>query len=205
MASLTIAVGVDGAEAEPPVPSSAPAAETASVDLPLATQVAAPTRSEALVSTDTPAARSAADLPPVGVPLDPLFRDMQQRFDVLLQTGRTNLGERYLEAVREFEERRQQREELLPPPPPPTDEEVAAWNGAMHNWHDRNPGFAETDLGGNDGTWTMGWGMPGPGERTLDGNPGVGTLLGLGNPNALARLTGAAAAPSLAEGLKDLR
>jgi len=87
----------------------------------------------------------------VGVSSDPVFRDMQQRMGVLLQTGRTNLGERYADAIREFEERRMQHEET-PPPPPPSEHEIAAWNSAMHAWHDRNLGFAETDLGGNDGT-----------------------------------------------------
>ena len=97
-----------------------------------------------------------------------------------------------------------QREEA-PPPPPPPDEEVAAWNSAMHAWHERNPGFAETDLGGNDGTWTMGWGLPGTGERLLDGAAGAGVLPGLGNPNVLPRVTGAASTPALSEGLRDLR
>jgi hypothetical protein len=129
---------------------------------------------------------------------------MQQRFDVLLQTGRTNLGERYAEAIREFEERRMRREDP-PPPPPPSDAEVVAWNSAMHAWHDRNPGFAETDLGGRDGTWTVGWGLPGPDDRSRDGATGAGAIPGLGNPNTLSRLTGADSAPALAEGLRNLR
>lgn len=152
---------------------------------------------------DTPADASNSRLTRVGVPLDPLFREMQQRFDVLLQTGRANLGERYAEAVREFEERRRNREEA--PAPPPADEEVEAWNGAMHNWHERNPGFSEADLGANDGTWTMGWGLPASGYRPLDGAPGVGTIPGLANPGASSRLTGAGAMPALREGLQDLR
>jgi hypothetical protein len=149
-----------------------------------------------------PASPPVADPPRVGVPADPLFRDMQQRLDVLLQTGRTNLGERYADAIREFEERRLQREEA-PPPPPPSDDEVAAWNSAMHSWHDRNPGFAETELGGNDGAWTMGWGLPGPGENTLGGSAGASALPGLANPLAQSRLGGAAGAPALGEGLRN--
>lgn len=150
--------------------------------------------------TPAPAAAAAS----VGIPIDPLFRDMQQRFDVLLQTGRTNLGERYAEAIREFEERRVQREEA-PPPPPPSDEEVAAWNSAMHAWHDRNPGFAETDLGVGDGVWTVGWGFSASGNVLLDGVSATGTAAGLANPHALPRLTGAGAAPGLGEGLLELR
>jgi hypothetical protein len=140
----------------------------------------------------------------VGVPVDPLFRDMQQRFDVLLQVGRPNLGERYAEAIREFEERRIRSEEP-PAPPPPSDDELAAWNSAMHAWHDRNPGFAETDLGGNDGTWSVGWGLPGPGESAYGGAATAGALPGLANPLASARIAGAAAAPMLGEGLKEMR
>jgi hypothetical protein len=137
------------------------------------------------------------------VPADPFFREMQQRFDVLLQTGRTNLGERYSEAVREFEERRQQREELELPSPP-TEQEIEAWNSAMHSWHDRNPGFAESDLGGNDGSWSMGWGMPGPGESVLGGPSAASALPGLSNSVAQSRLGGAASAPALSEGMRPL-
>ncbi|HEY8068775.1 MAG TPA: putative Ig domain-containing protein [Burkholderiales bacterium] len=167
----------------------------------LSTSAAVPRRIE--LADVAPAAAQDSPLQRVGVPLDPLFREMQQRFDVLLQTGRSNLGERYAEAVREFEERRLRREEA-PPPPPPTDEEVEAWNSAMHDWHERNPGFSETDLGGRDGTWTTGWGLPGAGNR-LDGAAGSGRVLDLANPNAASRLNGAGAAPALGEGLRDLR
>src|SRR6185503_13646003 len=96
-------------------------------------------------------------------------------------------------------------QEEAPPPPPPSDDEVAAWNSAMHSWHDRNPGFAETDLGGNDGTWTVGWGLPGPSERSYGGAVSTGALPGLANPLTNSRLTGAAGAPALGEGLRDLR
>jgi hypothetical protein len=128
---------------------------------------------------------------------------MQQRFDVLLQVGRANLGERYAEAIREFEERRVQQEEA-PSPPPPSDEEVAAWNSAMHAWHDRNPGFAETDLGGGDGTWSVGWGLPVPGDNTTVGSGSSAMPPGLAHPLARARLGGAAAAPVLGEGIKEI-
>jgi hypothetical protein len=184
----------------------------AEATLPLADPAPAPVASNAPVSTRrensatdafSSPAPIAAEQARVGVPLDPLARDMQQRLDVLLQTGRTNLGERYAEAVREFEQRRQQLEE--PPPPPPTDEEVEAWNSAMHSWHDRNPGFAETDLGGNDDTWAVGWGLPGPGESSYGGAVSTGALPGLANPLTSSRLTGAAATPMLGEGVRDLR
>jgi hypothetical protein len=74
----------------------------------------------------------------------------------------------------------------------------------MHDWHERNPGYSETDLGGRDGTWTMGWGLPGARNR-LDGAAGSGRVLDLANPNAASRLNGAGAAPALGEGLRDLR
>jgi hypothetical protein len=73
----------------------------------------------------------------------------------------------------------------------------------MHSWHDRHPGFGETDLGGGDGTWSLGWGLPGPGESA--GIALASSLPGLANPIASARIAGAAAAPMLGEGLKDLR
>jgi Ca2+-binding RTX toxin-like protein len=190
---------------EMPQPESRPAPHTESftpTDVAPAQVVPTTTRREGAVSD-----ASAAPLPDVysakvGVPADPLFRDMQRRFDVLLQTGRTNLGERYAEAVREFEERRLQREEV-PPPPPPSDEEVEAWNSAMHAWHERNPGFSEIDGGSGDGVWTMGWGLPESGDRTLDGAAGVPP--GLANSGAFPRLPGAGSAPGLSEGLRDLR
>ena len=128
---------------------------------------------------------------------------MQARLDVLLQTGRANLGERYAEAIREFERRRVEREEA-PAPPPPADEEVAAWNAAMHAWHERNPGFGESDLGAADGGWTMGWGLPASAGASLAGE-GSSVLPGLTNPYALPRLTGASRAPALSEGLRDIR
>ena len=187
--------------ATPPAPTTEAVAAT---DMPAAQTVLTPARREEAASELVPRPVSATDAPKVGVPADPLFRDMQRRFDVLLQTGRTNLGERYAEAIREFEERRLQREEP-PSAPPPSDEEVAAWNSAMHAWHDRNPGFAETDLGGNDGTWTMGWGLPGPGESAYGGSASAGAPPGLANPMALSRLAGAAAAPMLGEGLREIR
>jgi hypothetical protein len=209
LAALTINIAGDDTPppVEPPLPAEPPAPTgpaavagfAIAADIPPAP---APVREISIASAEIPAAQPVS--PRVGVPADPLFRDMQQRFDVLLQTGRTNLGERYAEAVREFEQRRQQREEP-PPPPPPADEEVEAWNSAMHSWHDRNPGFAETELGGNDGTWSIGWGLPGPGDNPYGGAVSAGALPGLANPLINSRLTGAASAPMLGEGLRDVR
>lgn len=138
----------------------------------------------------------------VGVPLDPLYREMTQRFDVLLQVGRANLSERYSEAVREFEERRRQREAPAEPPPP-TEEEIMAHNRAMHAWHDRHPGFADVDGVEQDGVWAAGWGSGG--ERSFEELVNVGNTPNLMNPNALPKLGGAARSPGLAEGLRDLR
>lgn len=139
----------------------------------------------------------------VGVPLDPLYREMTARFDILLQVGRANLSERYAEAVREFEERRRQREAPAEPPPP-TDEEIMAHNRAMHAWHDRHPGFADVDGVEHDGVWPPGWAMGG-GERSFDELLNVGGSPSLANPTALPRLGGAARSPGLAEGIRDLR
>lgn len=139
----------------------------------------------------------------VGVPLDPLYREMTRRFDVLLQVGRANLSERYAEAIREFEERRRQREAPAEPPPP-TEEEVMAWNQAMHAWHDRHPGFADVDGVVQDGVWSTGWGA-GSGERSFDDLLSAGSAPRLSNLNALPGLGGAARAPGLMEGLRDLR
>ncbi len=134
---------------------------------------------------------------------DPAFRAVQHQLDALLQTGRANLGERYAEAVREFEERRLEREEA--PTPPPTEEEIEAWNAAMHSWHDRNPGFAETELGTSDGAWSLGWGLPGAQQGALGDVYSGAATPGLANPGALARLQGAAPAPALSEGLSQIR
>lgn len=138
----------------------------------------------------------------VGVPLDPLYREMTARFDVLLQVGRANLSERYAEAIREFEERRRQREAPAEPPPP-TDEEILAHNRAMHAWHERHPGFADIDGADQDGVWAPGWGAGG--ERAFDELLDVGSAPGLANPAALPGLGGAARSPGLAEGIRDLR
>jgi Ca2+-binding RTX toxin-like protein len=199
--TLTISVGGSGTTPDPddPVPAGSEVIVDSYVPAPLPT----PGERTATYSDAITTPLSSGDSSGVGIPLDPLFRDMQRRFDVLLQTGRTNLGERYAEAIREFEERRLQREEVIPPPP--SEEEIEAWNSAMHAWHDRNPGFAETDSGGNDGTWTVGWGLPGPSEGTYGGSTGAGALPGLANPMATSRLKGAVAAPMLGEGLKEIR
>jgi Ca2+-binding RTX toxin-like protein len=225
--SVTISVGGDEAapQVEPPQQVE-PAQEVESSQLPAAasplpatfeltgdavaapnlasTQIyPAPARRNEIVVEGVRLQSPTADSRAMGVPADPAFREIQQHFEALVQTGRTNLGERYAEAVREFEERRRSREEA--PTPPPSDEEVEAWNTSMHDWHESNPGFAESELGGNDGTWTMGWGLPGPADRTLDGSMGDGSVPGLANPNALPRLTGAESAPTLSEGIRSLR
>ncbi len=205
ISSLTISVAGNEATPEPAIISIAPApavVEAVALDAPVFHVAAAPVVRETVFAAVVAEHLPAEEYSPVGVPADPLFRDMQRRADILLQTGRANLGERYAEAIREFEERRLQQEES--PSPPLGDEEVEAWNGAMHSWHERNPGYAETEFGGGDGTWTMGWGLPGPGEPSLGGSAGSGSPPGLANPLALARLTGAVAAPALSEGLQIL-
>ena len=174
------------------------------IDTPALQSIAASPDPAIAFAASSPTRPFADDGRGVGVPIDPLFREMQQRSDILLQTGRNNLGERYAEAIREFEERRLQREEEFAPPPP-TDEEVAAWNSAMHAWHDRNPGFGEAEAGAGDGTWTMGWGMPGPGEGLPGGTTTMASLLEIGSPLSASRLAGAASAPMLSEGLRQLR
>jgi len=138
----------------------------------------------------------------VGVPTDPLYREMTERFDVLLQVGRANLSERYSEAIREFEERRRRREAPAEPPPP-TEEEIMAHNRAMHAWHDRHPGFADVDGVEQDGVWAAGWGSGG--ERSFEELVNVGNAPSLMNPNALPKLGGAARNPGLSEGIRDLR
>jgi len=73
----------------------------------------------------------------------------------------------------------------------------------MHAWHARNSGFSEADLGGDGGSWTMGWSLPGTGDRSLGGAAGANSLE-RANPNAASRLNGAGAAPALKEGLQNL-
>jgi Ca2+-binding RTX toxin-like protein len=152
-----------------------------------------------------PSSLSRFDIPPprVGEPLDPLYREMTARLDVLLQVGRTNLMERYAEAVREFEERRRAREEP-PAPPPPTEQEIMEWNQAMHAWHERHPGFTDVDGTERDGVWTVGWGAGG-GEVGFSELLNIGGTPSLANPAALPRLPGAARAPGLTEGFRETR
>jgi hypothetical protein len=121
--------------------------------------------------------------------------------DVLLQVGRANLSERYAEAIREFEERRREREGV-PTIPEPTEEEIGQWNRAMHAWHDQHRGFAETELGTSDSTWSLGWGVAGGGRLSLDG--AHASAPGLANPHGLTRLTGVDALPGLKDGLRSL-
>jgi hypothetical protein len=149
---------------------------------------------------------NSAALEPPGTfmePADPAFRDVQHRLDVLLQTGRTNLGERYAEAIREFESRRLEHEEA-PRDLPPTEEEIEAWNSAMHSWHDRHQGFAETELGGGDSAWGMGWGFNSEAAGQL-GGVAVASSIGSMNPGLLGRLQGVVSAPALSEGFQHLR
>ena len=206
LSTLTVVVGAEKTLAPaPPEPRRSALKEaSARIDIPVAPIAPAAGPGPNAVADAASYVAPVLESTKAGGPLDPIYRDLQPLFDALLQAGRTDLGARYTEAMREFEERRVQRE-VLSAQPPPTDEDVEAWNGAMHAWHDRNPGFAETDSGGNDGTWTMGWGLPGPEERSRDGAPGVGAAVGLGNPGVFSRLAGASAQPSLGEGWKELR
>jgi Ca2+-binding RTX toxin-like protein len=218
--SFTIQVGAGTPAPEPAAPEpEAPAAQVVAESplLPLqepavepvgADVAVAPTLSAAAPAPrenvfDTLATINAALEAPRAITdsAEPAFRDIQHRLDVLLQTGRTNLGERYAEAIREFEERRLEREEV-PEPPPPSEEEIEAWNSAMHAWHDRHQGFAETELGG-DGAWGMGWGVSLP-DSSL-GGARIASLTSLANPALHARLQGVASAPALSEGFQHLR
>jgi Ca2+-binding RTX toxin-like protein len=197
----------DGPEAGNEVASAGavktePAAQDSAIDAPSVTLPSFRATPDAVTDPAPAPALPAAD-GLVGTPVDPVFRDMQRRMDVLLQVGRPNLAERYAEAIREFEERRLQREES--PAPPPTDDEIAAWNSAMHDWHDRHPGFAEPELGGDGGAWSIGWGLPGSGAAALGGTAAPGPLPGLADPLSAARLSGAASAPMLREGFREVR
>lgn len=189
------APGERGQQAEAPMPVAEAAPAVASSNAPLPSRP----HSGTAESPKQPAP-AANELARVGVPLDPHFREMQRRFDVLLQTGRTNLGERYAEAVREFEQRRIEHEET-PPPPPPTEDEIEEWNAAMHSWHDRNAGFGDADLGSADGAWAMGWGLSA--STQLEGGT-VARSPSLTDTNALPCLTGASAAPGLREGMREI-
>jgi Ca2+-binding RTX toxin-like protein len=210
--TLTVEVVGDAADSEPPAVQSAPVVPSAPAELPLVAVADAPALPASPAAPLLPPADAeAAPLPrldeperKVGIPLDPLYREMQERFDVLLQVGRANLGERYAEAVREFEERRMRREET-PEEPAPSEEEVASWNRAMHAWHDRNRGFTAIEDDYGDGVWVAGWGITAGGERYFDGVTNASSDPGLANPHALPRLGGAGAAPGLAEGLRELR
>ena len=222
LGTLTVEVTGDGAPAAevpagipapppaevPVLTASATGAHTvdlaapAGIDAPPAPSASQPLPRRIEAADAAPAIGQNSPLPRMGVSLDPHVGDMPRLFQPLLQTGRINLGERYADAVREFEERRQSREEG-PLAPPPTDEEVEAWNGAMHSWHARNSGFSEADLGGDGGSWTMGWGLPGSGDRSI-GRAASASSLEFANPNAASRLNGAGAAPALKEGLQNL-
>jgi hypothetical protein len=221
--SLTIAVGPDlpalpvtepfvppTVETAAPLPSVQPSTvpleagpDPVSAPLPPGPPASLTTSRDEAFFTETPASTLAEGPSALVDSADPAFREVQHRLDVLLQTGRANLGERYAEAIREFEVRRVQREEA-PPHTPPTEEEIEAWNAAMHSWHDRNPGYAETELGVGDGTWSMGWGLPAARESAIGDSLTAASTPGLANPNTLARFQGAASAPALSEGLRQL-
>jgi Ca2+-binding RTX toxin-like protein len=204
--TLTIAVGDMSAEqpaaeqpTTPPVTVSASAESGSEIPPPPAAPVSASVRQDDF-SIEPSMQQQPRERLALGDAADPAFRAIEHHFDDLLQTGRANLGERYAEAIREFEERRRQRDEA-PLPPLPSDEEVAAWNTAMHAWHDQHPGFAETDLGGGGNSWGLGWGLPGAGENAVGATASRPVVE---NPN-LVRLNGAAPTPSLGEGLRELR
>lgn len=184
--------------AAPPAPEPQPAAAPPAIDVPSAPSISAPVRAQ----SDVAAAVPVAEHPQANLPIQPQFAESMTRLDALLKAGDTNLGESYADAVRAFEARRLGRGMAFLPPPP-TAEEVETWNNAMHDWHARNSGFSEIDIGGNDDSWTMGWGLPGAGNRSLGGGAD-GRALELANPNAASRLGGAASVPALSEGLRNL-
>lgn len=133
----------------------------------------------------------------LGASLDPVYRDIDARLDVLLQAGRMNLSERYAEAIQEFERRRSGSDDTADPVPP--NDDVASRNQRMHDWHARHPAF---DTGGRDaadGVWTNRW-NPIAAARAADEAAAVGDGA-LANPHALAGLKGASPAPGLAEGI----
>ncbi|HEX2567230.1 MAG TPA: calcium-binding protein [Burkholderiales bacterium] len=126
----------------------------------------------------------------------------QPRFDDLVEAGRINFAERYADAIREFESKRAGQERALASVDPGPIA-IEAWNTAMHAWHERNPGFSETDLSTSDGGWAMGWGLPVSASRELEGSsPGLAP--GLGNPEPVTRLSGVTASPGLREGLRQI-
>ncbi|MGE3676892.1 MAG: calcium-binding protein [Burkholderiales bacterium] len=151
-------------------------------------------------------AYATQDLPLVGTPSDPVYREIDARLDVLLQAGRANLSETYAQAIEEFARRRRQREgeESSPEPEAPSGEEIGRWNEALHAWHARHPGFETGDAGAQDGVWSSGWGGLAGGGPSLDELLVAGGRNPLGNPYALPRVSGAQAAPGLTEGIAVL-
>ncbi len=140
--------------------------------------------------------------PPIGESFDPVYRDIDARLDVLLQAGRSNLGERYAQAIEEFERRRSGSGET--PSPAPGNEEIGRWNEAVHDWHARHPSFDSAAGEAGDGIWTASWaGVAGSGA-SLDELVGAGAAPLLANPAGLARLSGVRPAPGLKEGLAQL-
>lgn len=138
----------------------------------------------------------------VGESSDPIYREIDQRLDTLLQVGRVNLSERYGEAIREFEERRRAKE-LPADPAGPSDAEIGAWNEVMHAWHERHPGFAESDVGGSVGSAWTSWGLPASTDSIWGGSTSSNSWAPptLANPHALPGPAPVASAPALSEGL----
>ncbi len=195
--------------------SSIPAAEDASTPPPFeaiaeaplpAPSAGGPSPTFDASATFSFAAYVTQDLPPVGTPSDPVYREIDARLDVLLQAGRANLSETYAQAIEEFARRRRQREgeASAPEPEAPTGEEIGRWNEALHAWHARHPGFDSGDAGSQDGVWTSGWGSLAGGGPSLDELLLAGGRHHIGNPYALPQLGGAQAAPGLREGIASL-
>src|SRR6185369_17233692 len=93
----------------PASPVSAPAPSSAPIvvgDAPSSLDVSAPLRREDAFSAGVDLSPPSVQPPAFAEAADPAFREVQHSTDALLQTGRANLGERYAEAIREFEERR---------------------------------------------------------------------------------------------------
>ncbi len=180
-----------------------PVAETAaSAPAPVRTNDSPPS---APLAVDAPPQRFASETPPaVRTSSDPVYREIDARLDVLLQAGRTNLSERYAQAVQEFERRRTGVTEPASEFQVPA-EELGQWNEAIHAWHAQHPSFDTGHAEAQDGVWASRWGGVAGGGASLDellaatGRPAVG------NPHALRSLSGVQPAPGLGEGFTQLR
>jgi hypothetical protein len=150
---------------------------------------------------------SIRDVPqsPVGISSDPVYREIDGRLDVLLQAGRSNLSERYAQAVEEFERRRTAPAEPAPEAPVPADEEIGVWNEAIHAWHAQHPSFESADAEAQDGVWAGRWGGVAGGGASMDELLLAGNRPAIANPHALQRLSGVQPAPGVGEGFSELR